>query len=52
MATKLKNRPQKPERATEQKPPANPAPNPPPRDCAEAPAPNPNGDLGKGGKTT
>jgi len=53
MGEKLKSRPQKPDdpaRTAERKPPAKPAPNPPPRDCAEAPAPNPNSDLGKGGK--
>src|SRR5262249_54837175 len=34
------NRPSRREKA-EPKPPAKPAPNPPPRDCADAPAPNP-----------
>jgi hypothetical protein len=55
MAEKLKRQPQKPgdaKRATERKPATGPPPNPPPRDCAEAPAPNPNGDLSKSGTAT
>ena len=55
MAEKLKRRPSKPDdpkRAAERKPPTNPAPNPPPHSLAEAPAPNPNSDLSKGGTAT
>lgn len=54
MVEKMKDRPKQsrdPNSAVAPKAPTKPAPNPPPRDCAEAPAPNPNGEQHGDGNT-